>query len=207
MVESCANKITSFLICSKTIEEKEYDLYLYGFKTLIAFIVNIVVILFIGYILNRFKETALFLLCYCPIRQFTGGYHADTHVGCNVCYCGTYMISLLMLRIQMYVRGTIITWLIALAGYLIIVLNAPLEHHNKKLTMEQKEKYMIVSAVLGIASMLISFILNIIGVVIRYGKYSFLCQISLYINTMLLIIGLLLLLGVRKEGRFHEEDS
>lgn len=47
MVESCANKITSFLICSKTIEEKEYDLYLYGFKTLIAFIVNIVVILFI----------------------------------------------------------------------------------------------------------------------------------------------------------------
>ena len=96
---------------------------------------------------------------------------------------------------------------IALAGYLIIVLNAPLEHHNKKLTMEQKEKYMIVSAVLGIASMLISFILNIIGVVIRYGKYSFLCQISLYINTMLLIIGLLLLLGVRKEGRFHEEDS
>ena len=61
--------------------------------------------------------------------------------------------------------------------------------------------------VLGIASMLISFILNIIGVVIRYGKYSFLCRISLYINTMLLIIGLLLLLGVRKEGRFHEEDS
>ncbi len=116
------------------------------------------------------------------------------------------MISLLMLRIQMYVRGTIITWLIALAGYLIIVLNAPLEHHNKKLTMEQKEKYMIVSAVLGIASMHI-FILNIIGVVIRYGEYTILCHISLYINTMLLIIGLLLLLGMRKEGRFHETDS
>ena len=113
-----------------------------------------------------------------------------------------------MLRIQVYIRETIIiTWLIALAGYLIIVLNAPLEHHNKKLMMEQKEKYMVVSAVLGIVSMLIAFILNIIGVVIRYGKYSFLCRISLYINTMLLIIGLLLLLGVRKEGRFHEEDS
>ena len=66
-----------------------------------------------------------------------------------------YLISLLMLRIQVYIRETIIiTWLIALTGYLIIVLNAPLEHHNKKLTMEQKEKYMIVSAVLGIASML-----------------------------------------------------
>ena len=46
--------------------------------------------------------------------------------------------------------------------------------------------------------MLIAFILNIIGVVIRYGKYSFLCRISLYINTMLLIIGLLLLFGSTK---------
>lgn len=161
----------------------------------------------IGLITGSIWYAVVYNIMMIVIRLYIGGYHADTHVGCNVCYCGTYMISLLMLRIQMYVRGTIITWLIALAGYLIIVLNAPLEHHNKKLTMEQKEKYMIVSAVLGIASMLISFILNIIGVVIRYGKYSFLCQISLYINTMLLIIGLLLLLGVRKEGRFHEEDS
>ena len=108
---------------------------------------------------------------------------------------------LLMLRIQVYIRETIIiTWLIALAGYLIIVLNAPLEHHNKKLMMEQKEKYMVVSAVLGIVSMLIAFILNIIGVVIRYGKYSFLCWISSHINTMLLIIGLAKLLLVRKGG-------
>ncbi|MCC0628954.1 MULTISPECIES: hypothetical protein [unclassified Clostridioides] len=45
MTESCVNKITSFLICNKTVNEKEYDLYLYGFKTLIAFIVNIIVIL------------------------------------------------------------------------------------------------------------------------------------------------------------------
>ena len=106
-------------------------------------------------------------------------------------------------KIQVYIRETIIiTWLIALTGYLIIVLNAPLEHHNKKLTIEQKEKYMIVSAVLGIASSSISFILNIIGVVTRYGKYSFLCQISLYINTMLLIIGLLLLLGYERRVDF-----
>lgn len=176
-------------------------------ELIISGIISVALVIIIGLITGSIWYAVVYNIMMIVIRLYTGGYHADTHVGCNVCYCGTYMISLLMLRIQMYVRGTIITWLIALAGYLIIVLNAPLEHHNKKLTMEQKEKYMIVSAVLGIASMLISFILNIIGVVIRYGKYSFLCRISLYINTMLLIIGLLLLLGVRKEGRFHEEDS
>ena len=104
-------------------------------------------------------------------------------------------------------KGDVLTWIIAAAGYLIIVLNAPLEHHNKRLTFEQKHKYMIISTVLGISSMLISFMLNIMGMVIRYGEYTILCHISLYINTMLLIIGLLLLLGMRKEGRFHETDS
>ena len=92
MVESCANKITSFLICSKTIEEKEYDLYLYGFKTLIAFI---------GYILNRFKETALFLLCYCPIRQFTGGYHADNYKKCLLSFILIYIGNVYFIEVLM----------------------------------------------------------------------------------------------------------
>lgn len=51
MVESCANKITSFFICRKTIEEKDYDLY--AFKILIDFIVNIIAI-FIDSIVMEF---------------------------------------------------------------------------------------------------------------------------------------------------------
>lgn len=207
MIHSVALVIADFLFSKDVITEEEKEVCAYGMELIISGIISVALVIIIGLITGSIWYAVVYNIMMIVIRLYTGGYHADTHVGCNVCYCGTYMISLLMLRIQMYVRGTIITWLIALAGYLIIVLNAPLEHHNKKLTMEQKEKYMIVSAVLGIASMLISFILNIIGVVIRYGKYSFLCQISLYINTMLLIIGLLMLLGVRKEGRFHEEDS
>ena len=141
------------------------------------------------------------------IRMYTGGYHADTHVGCNVCYCMAFLISIALLRGQMYIKNDITIWMVAMAGYLIIVLNAPLEHHNKKLTMKQKQDYMIISSVLGIASLLISFGLNIMGVVIRDGEYHILCNISSYINIMLLIIGLLLLLGMRKEGRFHEKDT
>ena len=217
MIHSVALVIADFLFSKDVITEEEKEVCAYGMELIISGIISVALVIIIGLITGSIWYAVVYNIMMIVIRLYTGGYQQRnhicsaityiTHVGCNVCYCGTYMISLLMLRIQMYVRGTIITWLIALAGYLIIVLNAPLEHHNKKLTMEQKEKYMIVSAVLGIASMLISFILNIIGVVIRYGKYSFLCQISLYINTMLLIIGLLLLLGVRKEGRFHEEDS
>lgn len=208
MIHSVALVIADFLFSKDVITEEEKEVCAYGMELIISGIISVALVIIIGLITGSIWYAVVYNIMMIVIRLYTGGYHADTHVGCNVCYFGTYMISLLMLRIQVYIRETIIiTWLIALAGYLIIVLNAPLEHHNKKLMMEQKEKYMVVSAVLGIVSMLIAFILNIIGVVIRYGKYSFLCRISLYINTMLLIIGLLLLLGVRKEGRFHEEDS
>lgn len=203
MIHSVALIIADFLFSKDAITEEEKEVCAYGMELIISGIISVALVLIIGLITGNIWYAVIYNMMMILIRTYTGGYHADTHAGCNVCYCGVYLISLLMLRIQVYIRETIIiTWLIALAGYLIIVLNAPLEHHNKKLTMEQKEKYMIVSAVLGIASMLISFILNIIGVVIRYGKYSFLCRISLYINTMLLIIGLLLLLGYERRVDF-----
>ena len=41
MIKSCAEKVTSFLVCNETIESDEFEIYVYGFETLIAFIVNI----------------------------------------------------------------------------------------------------------------------------------------------------------------------
>ena len=196
MIHSVALIIADFLFSKDVITEEEKEVCAYGMELIISGIISVALVIIIGLITGSIWYAVIYNMMMILIRTYTGGYHADTHAGCNVCYCGVYLISLLMLRIQVYIRETI-----------IIVLNAQLEHNKKKNKIKKKEKYMIVSAVLGIASMLISFILNIIGVVTRYGKYSFLCQISLYINTMLLIIGLLLLLGVRKEGRFHEEDT
>lgn len=207
MIHSVALVIADFLFSKDVITEEEKEVCAYGMELIISGIISVVLVLIIGLITGNIWYAIVYNIMMIVIRRYTGGYHADTHLGCNICYCGVFLISLIILRIQLLVKGDVLTWIIAAAGYLIIVLNAPLEHHNKRLTFEQKHKYMIISTVLGISSMLISFMLNIMGMVIRYGEYTILCHISLYINTMLLIIGLLLLLGMRKEGRFHETDS
>ena len=149
MIHSVALIIADFLFSKDAITEEEKEVCAYGMELIISGIISVALVLIIGLITGNIWYAVIYNMMMILIRTYTGGYHADTHAGCNVCYCGVYLISLLMLRIQVYIRETIIiTWLIALAGYLIIVLNAPLEHHNKKLTIEQKEKYMIVSAVL-----------------------------------------------------------
>lgn len=207
MIRSIALVIADFFVSKDVITEEEEEVCAYGMELIISGIISIALVLIIGLITGNIWYSVVYNMMMVVIRIYTGGYHADTHIRCNVCYCMTFLISIALLRVQMHIKTELVIWIIALAGYLIIVLNAPLEHHNKKLTMKQKEDYMVISAMLGIASILISFVLNIMGIAIRNGKYSFLCDISSYINIMLLIIGLLLLLGIRKEERFHEENS
>ena len=207
MIHSVALVIADFFASKDVITEEEKEVCAYGMELIISGIISVALVLIIGLITGNICYAVVYNIMMIVIRMYTGGYHADTHVGCNVCYCMAFLISIALLRGQMYIKNDITIWMVAMAGYLIIVLNAPLEHHNKKLTMKQKQDYMIISSVLGIASLLISFGLNIMGVVIRDGEYHILCNISSYINIMLLIIGLLLLLGMRKEGRFHEKDS
>ena len=45
MFKSYASKITSFLIENKEINQDDYEVYKYGFEVLIAFIVNIAIVL------------------------------------------------------------------------------------------------------------------------------------------------------------------
>lgn len=207
MIHSVALIIADFFVSKDVITEEEEEVCAYGMELIISGIISIALVLIIGLITGNIWYSVVYNMMMVVIRIYTGGYHADTHIRCNVCYCMTFLISIALLRVKMHIKTELAIWIIALAGYLIIVLNAPLEHHNKKLTMKQKEDYMVISAMLGIASILISFVLNIMGIAIRNGKYSFLCDISSYINIMLLIIGLLLLLGIRKDERFHEENS
>lgn len=207
MIHSVALVIADFLFSKDAITEEEKEVCAYGMELIISGIISVALVLIIGLITGSIWYAVVYNIMMIVIRMYTGGYHADTHVGCNVCYCMSFLISMALLRVQMYIKSDVEIWLVAMAGYLIIVLNAPLEHYNKKLTMKQKQDYMIISSMLGIASLLISFGLNIMGVVIRDGEYHILCNISSYINIMLLIIGLLMLLGMRKEGRFHKKDS
>lgn len=178
MIHSVALVIADFFVSKDVITEEEKEVCAYGMELIIAGIISVALVLIIGLITGNIWYAVVYNIMMIVIRLYTGGYHADTHVGCNVCYCMAFIISMVLLKAQTYIKSDVAIWLVALAGYLIIVLNAPLEHHNKKLTMKQKYEYMIISFMLGIASLLISFGLNIMGVVIRDGEYHILCSMK-----------------------------
>ena len=93
MIEFLSKKITSFLYSNNVIEKEDIEIYNYTFETIIAFFSNIVFILLTGWILDRFVCTMVFLLFYCPIRQFSGGYHAENYKSCLLVFILIYIFN------------------------------------------------------------------------------------------------------------------
>ncbi len=108
MIHSVALVIADFYFLRMLLQKKKKEVCAYGMELIISGIISVALVIIIGLITGSIWYAVVYNIMMIVIRLYTGGISCNTHVGCNVCYCGTYMISLLMLRIQMYVRGTII---------------------------------------------------------------------------------------------------
>ena len=183
MFKSNASKITSFLIENKEINKDDYEIYKYGFEVLIAFIVNTVVILSIGLLFNKLFYSIVFLICYCPIRQFAGGYHANNYTKCLLIFI---LIFILTINTSSNVDSQIYTlmiFIISTLSYIGIFILAPLEHRNNPLTLSEIKKYKNISRILtGIVYILTLIFANID----RFKEISaYTCSSLFWINIML----------------------
>lgn len=143
MIKSSANKVTSFLYYNNYIDtdKYEYDVYLYGFESMIALILNTVSILLIGLLFDRFMHTVVFLLCYFPLRQYTGGYHADTYEKCFLTFVVIFIATIFIANNlgNEGIKPLII--LFSVINWTSICLLSPVDHINNILEEEDKIKY------------------------------------------------------------------
>ena len=189
MFKSYASKITSFLIDNKEIEQEDYEVYKYGFEVLIAFILNIAIVLIIGLLFNKVFYSLVFLVCYCPIRQFVGGYHANNYTKCLLIFILIFILTMnipLNIDFQIY---TFMIFIISTLSYIGIFILAPLEHRNNPLTLSDIKKYKKISKILaGIV-----YISTLI-----FMKIDNLKELSLYTCSSLFWINTMLCLGILK---------
>ena len=95
------------------------------------------------------------------MRSFTGGYHANTYVKCNLVTSISFIVLLLMFKIIKNISLKSII-LIAIFQVVTIVLLAPIENKNKPI--ENRTVYKIISTVLSVVLSAISIVLIIKGV-------------------------------------------
>lgn len=143
MIKFSANKVTSFLFCNNYIDSDryEYEVYLYGFEALIALILNSVAILLIGLLFDRFIHSIIFLACYCSLRQYAGGYHADTYNRCFFTFIGIFLVTIFLSNSLENIDLKPLIVLFSVLNWISICLLSPVEHINNPLTDNEKIKY------------------------------------------------------------------
>lgn len=186
MFKKYADKMTSVLICNNMIDNNESRVYSYGFEILIAFIVNITTMLLIGFLFGKFTYILFFLMCYCPIRQFSGGYHADNYFRCLLTFVFIILSTILIIEnLNIYLLKNIIM-VIASISWIGICILCPIEHRSNPINDIEKSTYkkvaIFISTVVLLATLL-SFLLNIF---VDYFIYSAFAMFWIF---MMLILG------------------
>ena len=190
MIKSISNKLLQYLLQANVIDKSEDVLayYKYGIEITISSLLNIVLIISIGIISGQLIESILFLICFVPMRQFTGGYHADSYFKCNFLFSVLYILLLIIYNLT----ASIITFygelLIAIFSITVIITECPIEHPNKLLSNSQKKNNKYLAIILGL-------LYSMVGVTLKVLSYNI---GAIFIYALMLISILVIVATVQK---------
>lgn len=141
MFKKCASKITDRLLENRIINEAEYEIYCFGFKTGFVILSNVVIVLLIGFILGMPIESLLFLLAFISLRSCAGGIHTSNNTRCMVLSAiAVFLLLLTAYMIQGFV--TVLTiLLLAISSAIVIYVLSPVQDKNKPLDDTEVKLY------------------------------------------------------------------
>ena len=135
MIKLILNKMKEHhLIVSK----EDEIIFRYGLELLLNALISVSILLIMGTLLGYLKETVIFYLTYLFLKKNTGGYHAQSHVGCILQF---NLFCLILFLIYKYGMLPICeAGILTLLGISVFFF-APLEDKNKKVTDEQLQMH------------------------------------------------------------------
>lgn len=174
MIRKLTNHILKYLVSSNVIENtaESRDYYQYGIEITVSSLLNIILIIAIGTVSGNMPESILFLACFIPLRQFTGGFHAKTYFLCNFSFSISFVILLTVYKFTNQYVTPYIGLSIILFSCIIFFSECPIENKNKVITKEKKKIHKAFSVVLGalygITGMVLTMFSYKIGVILLY---------------------------------------
>lgn len=139
MFEKSAEKIADKLLKSKTIAEEDKEVYVYGFKSGLTLILNLLTVIAIGAVFGMILESLAFMAFYMPFRSYAGGFHASTPWRC-------YGISwIMMAAVLIWLKFMPLLSIVCIAaiiiGSILCFVLAPVEDKNKPLDEKEQKVY------------------------------------------------------------------
>ena len=133
-VGKLSNKICK---TQNVIENSKREEIEYGLEVIFSTFLSLTMVLAISLFYRMIKECITFLAVFMPLRTYTGGYHASTHVRCFF----TLIIDMMAGALILYLYKTdiyIISWSMIIVATIIVVVFSPVVHINHPMSRRQQ---------------------------------------------------------------------
>lgn len=183
MITYLSRKLTGFLCRNSIIESDKAEIYQYGYEVFISGMLGFIISIVIGIISGHLIESLIFLVFFVPLRQLSGGYHADSYLICNIVFTAIFL-SILAAACFISQRLTIpIAILCEIFTFLTMFFLAPIENKNKPLDEEQitlnRKKCLITVPLLSLLSFILFFFNSV---------YSLTAALTLFSIAILMLV-------------------
>lgn len=123
------------------VSEEEAPVVLYGMKLLFMTLVEFISVILLAVWCENLLEGLCFLLGFCPLRLYAGGYHAKTPIRCFIMTLAVYMVFSLLLVIIPVGRYQFIELITGIITFFVVVRLAPIIHENRIIDSCEIERY------------------------------------------------------------------
>ncbi|MBE6842763.1 MAG: hypothetical protein E7510_08055 [Ruminococcus sp.] len=140
MIKKISEYISDIFVKHSIINKEDRNVYSYGAELLLSVFINIFIAIIIASVTGLFIEIMLFTSAFVFIRQYTGGYHADTHHGCICLFAVVLTLFSIVIKHIPVTVCTIIFTVFSIFSFVFVSLLAPVEHKNKPINNKLRSK-------------------------------------------------------------------
>ena len=185
MISKLAKNIAHFFVVQNITEESKEVIYAYGMELLISDVLNTLIVLLIALISHALLAVIVFIAVFMGLRQFVGGYHANSHLSCMFTLVMVMLVfSYGICNVSGQIAQIFSIGFIAIALPVIFCI-APVPHPNKPMSKEKGVKLRKRSIILAAA-------LSTAVIALLLFQYR---KISLYVSSGILLSAIMALLG------------
>ena len=156
-----SRKIVNDLTRSDIVKAEDAEIYIYGINQILMYSINISSALIIGLIFGKFFEAAVFIVAYCSLRSFAGGYHAKTPLSCYV--FSVIMLIVVSIGLKYLHLADWVYYAVFVAATLVVLVLSPVEDRNKPLDEIEHRVYKKRTILIAATELLIGIVLKLMG--------------------------------------------
>ena len=140
MIAELSKRMSLFLCKKEIVEQEMAEVYQYGFEIIFSTLIGFFITIAIGAVFRMFLVSLVYYFAFVALRQFTGGYHANTYLKCNLIFAASTTFIFGMAKIVMLLLFSLVA----------IWFKTPVENENKPLSEEQKVRNHRISMIVAV---------------------------------------------------------